>query len=177
MNTYIAFLRGINVSGHKLIKMADLRESLEKKNFNEVQTYIQSGNLVFNSNSRDISLLEETIKKRILQDFGFDVPVLVTTAQDLQMMLENNPYSKEENVKQLFFVLLKKHPAKDLLSEFNALHFEGEDFFATETCVYLNCKIGYAKAKLSTNFIERKLKVEATARNLRTMHKMIQMAS
>lgn len=176
MKTYIALLRGINVSGHKLIKMADLRESLHKRGFEGVQTYIQSGNIVFKNKGGELFELEEAIKKAILDDFGFDVPVLVRTAKDLESILKNNPFAKEENTKQLFFVLLKQPPTKALVEEFDELKFEGEDFHITDACVYLNCKIGFAKAKLNNNFIERKLKVEATARNLRTMQKLVEMA-
>ena len=176
MKTYIALLRGINVSGQKLIKMADLRESLEKSGFDGVQTYIQSGNIVFRNKGMEVSGLEHAVKKAILEDFGFDVPVLVRTAGELKNILQNNPFAKEENTKRLFFVLLKQPPDKALVDEFNKLKFEGEDFYADEACVYLNCKIGYARAKLNNNFVESKLKVEATARNLRTMQKLIEMA-
>ncbi|MAU26948.1 MAG: hypothetical protein CMH48_07605 [Muricauda sp.] len=176
MQTYIALIRGINVSGHKTIKMADLRKSLHKRGFEGVQTYIQSGNIVFINKGGELFELEEGIKKAILDDFGFDVPVLVRTVEDLENVLKNNPFSKEENTRQLFFVLLKQPPAKALIDEFNKLKFEGEDFHITNACVYLNCKIGFAKAKLNNNSIERKLKVEATARNLRTMQKLIEMA-
>ncbi|UJH66255.1 DUF1697 domain-containing protein [Allomuricauda sp. SCSIO 65647] len=177
MEIYTVLLRGINVSGKKSIKMVDLRSSLEKKGFDAVQTYIQSGNIVFKTDNKKIAELEEGIKKLIFEDFGFDVPVLVKTAKDLKSILRHNPFSKEENTKQLFFVLLRQPPSKLLVDEFNELKFEGEDFHITDACVYLNCKIGYGKAKLNNNLIEKKLKVEATARNLRTMQKLIEMAS
>ena len=77
MNTYIALLKGINVGGHKKVPMADLRELLSKSGFENVQTYIQSGNVILQSNNSDISKIESDIEKSIEDYFGFEVSVLV----------------------------------------------------------------------------------------------------
>ncbi len=174
MKTYVAFLRGINVSGQKKIKMADLRDSLNKQGFSEVRTYIQSGNIVFTSKKSNTYVIAETIFKVIAADFGFNVPTLVLAAEEIERILNANPFQHEEEGKQ-YFVLLKSVPSGDLVREFNTLKFENEAFYITDNCVYLCCKTGYGKAKLSNNLVERKLKVEATARNLRTMKKLIEM--
>ncbi len=176
MKSYIAFLRGINVSGQKKIKMADLRETLEENGFSEVQTYIQSGNIVFKSDESNCGILEDAIGKTILSKFGYDVPVLVLTSEVLSKILKENPYANEPEKKGLYYVLLKTKPDPDLVAEFSKVEFENEDFSITDACVYLHCKTGYGKAKLSNNLIERKLKVQATARNLRTMEKMTELA-
>lgn len=175
MKSYIAFLRGINVGGQKKIIMADLKRVLEQNGFQNVQTYIQSGNLVFKSDEIDLGKLQDAIGKTILSAFGFNVPVLVLTLEDLEKILKENPFTDEPDKKSLYYVLLKTKPDSDLVDEFNQVKFENEDFVITDYCVYLCCKAGYGKAKLSNNLIERKLKVEATARNLRTMQKMVEM--
>ncbi|WP_420320514.1 DUF1697 domain-containing protein [Flagellimonas sp.] len=175
MKSFIAFLRGINVSGQKKIKMADLKQALESNGLDNVQTYIQSGNLVFDADEINLTQLEDAIHETIASTFGFDVPVLVLTRQKLIGILDANPFSDEPDKKSLYYVLLKTKPNTDLVTEFNQLKFENEDFHITDSCVYLCCKAGYGKAKLSNNLIERKLKVEATARNLRTMLKMAEM--
>lgn len=176
MNSYIIFLRGINVGGQKKIKMIDLRTSLKKAGFKDIQTYIQSGNLVILSNNTDFSVLEKNIYNAILKDFGFKVPILITTAQELSEILVAIPF-KEVEEKNLYFTMLHQFPKDEMIKEFNALQFKTEDFKLIDKCVYLNCKEGAGKAKLNNNLIEHKLKVIATTRNLRTMRKMIELAS
>jgi len=96
MNTYIALLRGINVGGHKKVPMAELRELLSKSGFGNVQTYIQSGNVILESSEGQINSIEEQIKKVILDYFGFDVPVIVKTNDDLQAIFDTCPFTKEQ---------------------------------------------------------------------------------
>ncbi|WP_343488033.1 DUF1697 domain-containing protein [Allomuricauda sp. d1] len=177
MNTYIGFLRGINVGGQKKIKMADLRESLEKAGFKSVQTYIQSGNLVFMDKSSERQVVAKNIEQILLKDFGFEVPVLVTTAQQLKKILEENPFSNDAEQKNLYFALLHEAPDENEKANLKPADYPNETFHMAEDCVYLNCKKGAGKAKLTNNIIERKLKVTATTRNLRTMQKMVEMAS
>ena len=179
METYIALLRGINVSGQKKMPMADLRNMLDTLEFQKVKTYIQSGNIVFDSTENDIDVLEEKIRSRIQSTFGFDVPVLIKSKEEFERILQQNPYTDPEAIekKQVYFVLLKKAPEMQLAEVFNAESYENEAFFITEACVYLCCKAGYGKAKLDNNRIERKLKVEATTRNFRTMVKLLEMAT
>lgn len=176
MNKYVAFLRGINVGGQKKIKMADLKTSLEKAGLKNVQTYIQSGNLIITSESTDLALLEKNIYNVILKDFGFEVPILITTTRVLSEILVAIPF-KEAEEKNLYFTMLHEFPDEELAREFNALDFQNEDFELIGKCVYLNCKKGAGNAKLNNNLIERKLKVTATTRNLRTMQKMIELAN
>ncbi|WP_222981837.1 DUF1697 domain-containing protein [Flagellimonas meishanensis] len=175
MNTYVALLRGINVSGQKKIRMEDLRATLENVGLHRVKTYIQSGNIVFDSMEAEIKTLEATIYQAILTDFGFEVPNLVLTGNAIHHILESSPFKEETNEKGLYFVLLKEVPNNALVSEFNKLKFDNEDFHVAANCVYLNCRTGYGKAKLNNNLIERKLKVEATTRNLRTMQKLLEL--
>lgn len=175
MHNYIALLRGINVGGQKKIKMADLRETLIKTGLNHVETYIQSGNVVFGSEELNKRVLEDQIQKAILVDFGFEVPILVVLEEEIKKILENNPFAQEAEENKLYFVLLKEAPKEEPVREFNELHFDHEDFHITDTCVYLLCKNGYGNAKLNNNLLERKLKVEATTRNLRTMQKLLDM--
>lgn len=176
MKTYIALLRGINVSGQKKIKMIELREVLEKEGLKNVQTYIQSGNIAFDSELDSKDNLENVIYNIILRHFGFEVPTLVLAKDIIEEILETNRFEDDEE-NRLYFVLLKNPPEDELIKNFNELQFENEDFHITEKCVYLFCKKGYGNAKLNNNLIERKLKVEATTRNLKTMQKLLEMAA
>src|SRR6266571_4576564 len=95
MPTYIAMLRGINVSGHKLIKMEALRASFGALRLSNIQTYVQSGNVVFGAGSGSVAALSEMIGQRILRDYGFSVPVFLRTAKELEEIIKDNPFLKE----------------------------------------------------------------------------------
>jgi len=176
-NTFIALLRGINVSGQKKIKMADLRDSLQGAGLKNVSTYIQSGNIVFDSELTDNGELQNIIKETIQNNFGFDVPTLVVQEDSVREILKANPFVPEVEKNSLYYVLLKNVPTQELVAEFNTLQFQNEDYHITDTCVYLKCKKGYGNAKLNNNYIERKLKVEATTRNQKTMEKLLEMSA
>lgn len=179
MKTYIALLRGINVGGHRKIKMVDLKELLNKMGMKDVATYIQSGNVVFKSSITKTSELEEKIKKSIAKTFSLDVPVLVKTHKELKSIFDKNPFAETSDIehKRIYFALLKETPQPELIAAFQKVKFLGELFVVAEDCVYLNYSIGVGKAKLSNNFIERKLKVSATARNFNTMVKLLEMST
>ncbi len=176
MKTYIAFLRGINVSGQKKIKMVDLRHSLEKVGLENVRTYIQSGNVIFDAPITEVQQIETLMKDAIQHDFGFKVPVVIKNPDEIQQILDNNPFKGQTNLKGLYFALLYETPIEDLAKSFQQLRFENEDFHYSDGCVYFNRKMGAGKAKLNNNLIENKLKVIATTRNLNTMRKMIELA-
>lgn len=176
MTTYIAFLRGINVSGQKKIKMADLRESLEQHGFKNTKTYIQSGNIIVDWKPNKSKVLKTTIESILTADFGFEVPVLTRTPQEIHNILQGNPFKDQIAIKGLYFTLLEKKPSTDRILAFKELKFEHEDFCYTDECVYLNCKQGAGKAKLNNNLIENKLGVKATTRNLNTMLKMLELS-
>lgn len=177
MTTYIVLLRGINVSGHKKIKMADLREALEKLDFQNVDTYIQSGNIVLRSGEKNTLVLSEKIKKAIGNTFGFTVPVLVKSRDDFKAIFERNPFTTNEELedKRVYFVLLNDKPKPHLVEAMSGETFLNERFLITDDCVYLSCLKGYGNAKLNNNLLERKLKVEATTRNHMTMVKLLEM--
>lgn len=178
MKTYIAFLRGINVSGKHKIPMAELRELCDSISLKEVKTYIQSGNIVFKSELQNTSELESLISKAILNRFGFKVPVIVKTTSQLRDILNNNSFESEDEIirKQIYFVLLIDIPKIGELTEFKAESYNNEEFSISKNCIYLKCKAGYGKAKLNNNLIERKLKVLATTRNYRTMYKLLELS-
>jgi len=175
MKTYIALLRGINVSGQKKILMADLRELLEKSGLNEVQTYIQSGNVVFQS-TLSASECEHTIFQAIKNAYGWEVPVLVRTSEALSAILNNCPFAEGRKEKS-YFIILHSEPEKGVIEETQKLSIPEEDFQITEACVFIHYAIGAGKAKYGTNWFEKKLNVKATARNFNTMIKLLQLSS
>src|ERR1700740_4410 len=115
MATYIAILRGINVSGHKLIKMDALRKLFDNMGFKNTKTYIQSGNVVFQDKQAKIQDLEKKIAGSILKEFGFEVPVLVKEADELEAVLKNNPFinKQKEDVTKLHVTFLSAEAEKN----------------------------------------------------------------
>lgn len=173
MNTYIALLRGINVGGHKKILMADLRALFESMGFKDVQTYIQSGNVVFSSEEK--LRLGDIISEAIFKKYGFEVPVLIKEPSDLVEILEKCPF-KEEQKENSYFTLLFKTPDKKLTEDVQSFSYPDEEFFITRSCIYFHSE-NYRKTKFNNNFFERKLKVISTARNYRTIVKLISLSS
>jgi len=172
MKTYIALLRGINVGGHKKVPMAELRELLTKSGLVNVKTYIQSGNVIFQSSEEDKVKLGAIIHEAIISHFGFNVPILVSCKDEIKAILDNCPFPEEKEVES-YFILLSEIPEKDLIDEISQQAFSNEEFIITNSCVYIFYTLGAGKAKLGINWFEKKLKVKATARNYRTMVKLL----
>ena len=135
MTRYVAFLRGINVSGQKKILMAQLRELLSEKGLKEVKTYIQSGNIVFQF-SGATSEAETLIFKAIHKKYGWEVPVLVKTSSELTNILEGCPFSGEKKTKS-YFILFCSRPEMELVKAVQELSSEAEEFFITPYCIYI----------------------------------------
>ncbi|MBU2995513.1 DUF1697 domain-containing protein [Cellulophaga baltica] len=175
MKTYILLLRGVNVAGKNKMPMASLKLLLEGLNISEIQTYIQSGNVVFKS-TESLNTLEVKISKAIGDIFNFKVPILLIEASKFKSIIEKAIFSEVENTNS-YFVLLKNKAAKKHVSVLNSENYENESFIITDNCVYLSCKKGYGRAKCNNNFFEKKLKVQATTRNFKTMYKLLEMSN
>lgn len=174
MTKYIALLRGINVGGQKKILMADLRALLASAGFGDVQTYIQSGNVIFSS-SEGIDF-QQKISEVIQNNYGFDVTVLVKTVDQIEAILSKCPFSEEKKEKS-YFTLFHQTPTSIHLSELDLSGYPDEECYLTPQCVYSYYHKGAGKAKCHNNFFERKLEVKATTRNYKTMTKLVALVS
>ena len=175
---YISMLRGINVSGQKKIKMADLRAMYVSLDFEEVESYIQSGNVVFETAETDTAILEQKIKAAIADTFSFDVSVMVRTAAYFADLVDNHPFFDEKEELKLFHVtFLAKAPEPEAIQSSADFPRKNERFHIDGDKIYLYFPDGYGRTKLSNNFFERKLKVSATTRNWRTVLKLYDMVS
>ncbi len=175
MTTYIVLLKGINVGGHKKMPMADLRDLLTKSGFENVKTYIQSGNIILESTEKDIAKIESDITTAILKQFGFEVSVLVKTRHDLERIFNDCPFSKDKK-KTSYFIMLHKTPNADLVREASKKVYEGEEYEIINDSIYFYCEAGFGQAKFNVNFFERKLNTFATARNYNTMVKLVSLS-
>ena len=172
MHTYISILRGINVSGQKKIIMADLVKLYEDLGFTDVKTYIQSGNVVFNSTKKvSNSLLVKQIEIKINEIYGFQVPVIIRTVDELSKIIASNPF-KNETSDNLYITFLSNLPNSNHLENLTELNYLLDEFIVIEKEIYLNVS-SYGTTKLSNSFFENKLKVTATTRNWNTVNKLL----
>ncbi len=175
MNKKIAILRGINVGGKRKILMNDLKALCDELGLEDAQTYIQSGNLIFNSNKEN-SELEDMLEKSISERFGFEVPVIVRDSKELETSVSNNPFFKDSDISELYLTFLKESPSKENLEKIQFYKFEPDKYKIEGNDVFIYCEGKYHQSKLSNNFFEMKLKVGATTRNWKTVLKLIELS-
>jgi uncharacterized protein (DUF1697 family) len=178
MQTYISILRGINVSGHNLIKMKALQALYENLGFSKVRTYIQSGNVVFESNSADAGTLEKIISDGIRETFSFEVPVIVLEREELKSISAHNSFinARGEEITKLHVTILSGSPVNDLAETIRHEDYLPDEFYILGRSVYIFCPGGYGNTKLSNAFFEKKLKVRATTRNWKTVLELVKMS-
>ncbi len=174
MHTYIILLRAVNVSGKNIIKMADLKTALLQLGLNNITTYIQSGNLVLQSDFNKAAT--ETLVHTCIQDsFGLDITVFVLTLQELINAHEHNPYKdKEPNKAYITFLHIK--PNTQLIEQLHAIVWKDAFVNIWEQYCYFYLPNGMANAKVDNKIIESKMKVISTGRNLNTIQKLINLA-
>jgi len=176
---YISLLRGINVSGQKKIKMADLKSLYEKLGFQDVVTYIQSGNVIFSSANKKKSDLSTLIENAIEKKYKFHVPVEIRTNSEISKVIKNCPFGSvdiESEGTKVLVTFLSSKPLKNKLE--NALEYSAatEKLVLKGKEVYLYCPNGYGKSKLSNTILEKKLGVGATTRNWKSVNKLYELS-
>lgn len=177
VNTYISILRGINVGGRNVIKTDALRKSYEMLNFSDISIYIQSGNIVFNSEESEKETLQKNISLKIKEDFGLDIPVMVLTIDRLKQIIRNNPFLNE-NADEAFLhvTFFADTPADYNRKAIESKKQANEEIAFSDEAIYLYCPNGYGKTKLNNNFLETQLKVTATTRNWKTVNELLKIA-
>lgn len=176
MKTYIALLRGINVSGKNSLKMAVLKQLATDLNLVNVQTYIQSGNLIFQSEELDPTLLSQQIHQAIFMELGLTIPILTFTVDSFKTILNQNPFSQTEEQEQLYLTFFEAIPHSPNLEAIQAKKATEELLHYSDSVLYLVAALGYGKTKLSNTFLEKKLHVSATTRNYKTCLKLLELA-
>ncbi|MCC6398131.1 MAG: DUF1697 domain-containing protein [Bacteroidetes bacterium] len=180
MAVYISLLRGINVGGHKKIPMKDLKALYESAGFTDFKTYIQSGNVVFNSTRKDIQRINTDIEKAITDSFGFPVTVITREAGDLGKIIKQNPFAGRDGIdeKHLFVVFLGAKPSATAVKDLSIPPVKTRDELKVSALeVFVHCPDGYGQTPYTNLFFEKKLKVAATARNWRTTTTLYAMAT
>ncbi len=180
MKTYISILRGINVSGQKKIQMAGLKKLYEDLNFKDVTTYIQSGNVIFRVSEKIAEIaLSEKIGKKIFEQYGFQVPVILRDSKEMKAVVDQNPFSGKRviDLSKLHVTFLSKVPRKMLADSLLTFQQTIDRFIISGREIYLYCPNGYGTTKLSNTFFERKLEVTATTRNWKTVMTLNEIAT
>lgn len=177
MDTFVAFFRGINVGGKNRMDMKSMKDLLSKLGLLSIQTYIQSGNAVFQYPENNVKHLPEEICLAIRQQFGFSSQVLIFSKFEMQKMIEENPFSRIfTDLSHVHFNFLFSKPDQPDITKLESLKIENEQFFLLDRVFYLYAPMGIGKSKLAAN-IEKYLGVSITSRNMRTVQKINEIAS
>lgn len=174
MTKFIALLRGINMGGHKKIAMSDLRTLAEKLGFADVQTLLQSGNLVFAAPSKATAPLEAQLETALAKRFGLTTQVLVRSAAEWKKIVAANPFAEEaeRHPSHLALMLLKNKPSATALATLKKAITGREYFEADGRSLYAFFPDGFADTKFTTALIDRTLSTTVTARNWNTVLKI-----
>jgi uncharacterized protein (DUF1697 family) len=177
MTKHLALLRGINVSGHHMIKMDALKLALEKIGFFNVSTYIQSGNVFVETEETSSFSVGFKIKQEIYKTFGHDVPVVVIGKNDLDLCFKNNPFLKDKNVdtKKLYVAFVSKELNSNAINDLKISQFKPDEAVIDSTRIFIKYDVGAGKTKLDQKYIEKKLNVTATIRNWNTVTNLLEL--
>lgn len=177
MQTWIALFRGINVGGHHKLPMAELRAELESIGLRDARTYIQSGNVVFEASGRERVALADEISDLVERNHGFTARVLILDARKLGAAMEDNPFpGAVDEPKNLHLFFLESAPGSPDLAKIEEIKADSEQFELIDRVFYLHTPDGLGTSRLASS-VERYLGVAATARNWRTVTKILDLAS
>lgn len=178
MQTHIILLRGINVSGHNTIKMDALTKVLIKLGYENVQTYIQSGNVILESDETP-SKIAFTIKQELFKEFGHDVPVIVICRKDLEECLSNNLFLKEKDAdtKKLYAAFLSMDLNENSIHDLKISNIKPDEVQLDRNKIYIKYTVSPAKTRLDQKYIEKKLNLKATIRNWNTVVKLLELSA
>lgn len=177
-STYVALLRGINVGGKNKLPMKELAALMAATECAEVQTYIQSGNVVFQASASVARRLPEVLAERIAQRFGLRVPVVIRSAKELAAVARGNPFLKRgEDEDALHVYFLADKPSARAVAALDPRRSPGDQFEVVGREIYLFCPNGVGNTKLSNAYFDSALETVSTGRNWRTVLKLIALSS
>jgi len=178
MTVVISMLRGVNVGGHNKIKMEALRALYESLGLLNVQTHIQSGNVVFTTKGRDLALLAKRIGDGIEQGFGFRPAVILRTSADLRDVIARNPFAARPDIhpSKLLVTFLSGDPDAEAREKVLGIKVDPEELRIVGRELYVHYPNGMGQTKLPAALIEKTLKTAGTGRNWNTVTKLLEMA-
>jgi len=177
MTAVISMLRGVNL-GKRRIKMDDLRSLYRSLGFQDPQTYVQSGNVVFQTSKTDFPHLTRQIEAAIEKTFGFHSDVILRTTSEMRAVLQNNPFEARKDVEpgKLLVTFLPRDPGTDIRQRLRSLHCAPDELHCTVRELYIYFPNGMARPKISWPALEKILQSTYTGRNWNTVGKLLEMA-
>lgn len=175
MKNYAIFLRGVTPIGKNRVPMAELRAALSNSGLLDVQTYIQSGNVVAKSPLDQLSL-QSLVHEVIAREIGADIAVIVRTHAQLKRIMDGNPFPSSAG-SRTYFSLLAVPPAAHLAEDLSRLNFSPDSVRLVNDVIYTLYATKHSDSKFNNNFFERKLKVVATTRNFNTMSRCVELSA
>jgi uncharacterized protein (DUF1697 family) len=175
MTSLVALLRGINVGGKNKVPMAKLREVFDSLGYEDVATYIQSGNVVFTSTDKEPKVTRD-VAAAITAEFGFDVPVTVRTRAELAKVVASNPYLKagaDESTLHVMFLAAK--PTAAAIKTLDPERCPPDEFTVRGREIYLLLPNGMGRTKMTNDYFDRRLGTHGTARNWRTVNHLLEL--
>lgn len=177
MKTYVALFRGINVGGNNIISMKDLKKLFEKLKFQNVRSYIQSGNVIFDSSETDLNKLLSQITVTMQKTLRMNPHIFLLGMEDIKEAIKLNPFSKAaEDNKSLYLFFLASKPDEAGIKKMETVKRQSEQFILKDRVFYLYAPEGVGKSNLAAN-VERLLGVSVTARNWRTINEVYRLMS
>lgn len=176
MKTFIALLRGINVGGHRKIKMADVKRLHETMGHKNIVTYLQTGNVIFDCTSNDSQTLARNLEQAYDKEFRFFPDVIIRSTKDFADAADKCPFplTAGRQAKFLHLISLSAVPDSAAIGKLSA-HDGPEEKQVIEDNLYVYYTDGSGTSKLNLGFIERTLKVKGTARNWNTVSKLLEL--
>jgi uncharacterized protein (DUF1697 family) len=174
----VSMLRGVNVGGHNQIKMEALRTLYEALGFEDVRTYVQSGNVIFRARQKNSEALATKIQDAIERAFGFRPAVLVRTTEELKRAVAGNPFAGRRNIEpgKLLVTFLAAEPGPESQSVLDGLKKHPEELHLKGRELYIYFPDGAGQSKLPWSAVEKLLKVQGTARNWNSVTKLLEIA-
>ncbi|HWD54818.1 MAG TPA: DUF1697 domain-containing protein [Acidimicrobiales bacterium] len=178
MPRYVALLRSVNVAGHGRIAMAELRGSFTSLGYDDVVSYIQTGNVLFSTASKSEKAIVEAIERQLAEDFGDAPAVLLRTLPELRRIGAASPYAKAgANPARHHVTFLAGAPKPDVLKALDLPPSRKDELVVDGREVYVHTPEGYAETKYTGTFLERRLGVISTTRNWNTVTKLCELAA
>jgi len=178
MTVIISMLRGVNLGPHNRLKMEELRALYEALNLRDAQSYVQSGNVIFRSEEKDLNGLARRIEGAIEKQFGFRPPVILRTTAELREVTAKNPFAKRREIEpsKLLVTFLHRDPGEKVREQVLKINTEPEELRMEGREVYIYFPNGMARPKMKWAAVERVLKTQWTGRNWNSVQNMLQMA-
>jgi len=174
----ISLLRGVNLGPHRRIKMDALRKVHESVGLQDVQTYLQSGNVVFRTEGRDLAQLAKGIEKAFEKSFGFPSAVIVRTSAELKDVIRLNPFAARKGIdpSKLLVWFLAADPGEEARDKVRSIKADPEELYAVGRELYIYFPNGLARPKLSSTALDKALNTPGTGRNWNSVTKLLELA-